>query len=208
MAEAWMSSEKIEVDVDQLNDFAEHIQSELEKNFRPSFEAGIRPMLTIQAPFGAGQMKEAQFFRGRHDESRSSAASMLGEAMKGLMSLSMGARSIATEYLNGDAFAKATSDDVYDAFSGVDGRQTLDDYWKKAPEEKQADGPIPEEAKDPSKYFVDNDHDGIADGDKTAGMYGEKIIEDGKSGEYVIMADDDQTTDKKYDALTSDNTAG
>lgn len=208
MAEEWLSSESIDVDVDQLIDFAQHIQAELEKNFRPSYEQGIRPMLTVQAPFGAGMMKEAQFFRGRHDESRSSAASMLGEAMQGLMSLSMGARSIAAEYRNGDAFAKATHDDVFGAFDKLDGKKTLQDYAKEGSGGKPVDDYIPEEAKTASGYFVDKNQDGIADGDKSSTMYGQTIIAENKAGEYVIPADDDQTTAKKYDVSTPYDAAG
>jgi hypothetical protein len=52
-------------------------------------------MLTVQAPFGGGGLKEGKFFRGRHDESRSAVAQMLGDAMKGLVSLSTAAASIS-----------------------------------------------------------------------------------------------------------------
>ena len=143
MGEEWLVDKEIDVDIQQLQDFAKHIKAELETNFQPSFERGIRPMLTVQAPFGGGNMEEGKFFRARHDESRSSAASMLADTMRGLAALSTAATSISAEYLTGDAMAQATNDDVYDAFSGVDGQKTLNDYWKEAPPEKQVDGAVP-----------------------------------------------------------------
>lgn len=117
MGDEWLVDEQIDVDIQQLKDFALAIQREMETNFQPSFDNGLRPMLTVQAPFGGGGMKEAAFFRGRHDESRMAISHLMGDVMKGLAALSTAAMSISAEYLTGDALAQATNDDVYNAFS-------------------------------------------------------------------------------------------
>ncbi|MET8148619.1 hypothetical protein ACIBSW_35305 [Actinoplanes sp. NPDC049668] len=202
MGPEWLVDKEIEVDIHQLQDFARHIQAELDQNFKPSFEHGIKPMLMVQAPFGSGGLGEARFFRGRHDESRSAAASMLADVMKGLVALQMGAASIAAEYLTGDALAQATNEDVYKAFSGGDGLKTLDDILKQAPADQQAEGAMPEEAKDPSKYFEDTNNDGVADGDKTGGMYDETWVAKDTSGQYYIPADTQDLNNPKLDVPT------
>ncbi|WP_433530407.1 hypothetical protein ACQPYA_30345 [Micromonospora sp. CA-263727] len=147
MGDEWLVDENIDVDISQLKDFAQAIQQELEKNFQPSFEGGLRPMLTVQAPFGGGGMKEAAFFRGRHDESRMAVSHLMGDVMKGLTALSMAAMSISAEYLTGDALAQATNDDVYRAFSAVDGQETLSGQWQQ---EGDPAGLVPEEATSPA----------------------------------------------------------
>ena len=190
MGEEWLVDKEIDVDINQLQDFAKHIKDELETNFRPSFERGVRPMLTVQAPFGGGGLQEGKFFRGRHDESRSSAANMLAEAMLGLTALSVTASSIAAEYLMGDAMAQATNDDVYKAFTAVDGQKMLSDYAKEAPPENQADAAVPEEAQDPASYFEDDNNDGRADTD-TPEMYQDSYVAKGESGEYHIGGDNE-----------------
>jgi hypothetical protein len=197
MGEEWLVDKEIDVDIHQLQDFAKHIRDELQTNFQPSFERGVRPMLTVQAPFGGGGLGEGKFFRTRHDESRASAAQMLAEAMKGLASLSTAATSISAEYLMGDAMAQATNDDVLGAFTAVDGQKTLNDYWKEAPPEKQADGAVPVEAQNPASYFVDDNNDGRADSD-TPEMYQEGYVARGESGEHRIDADNEGMHDQKY----------
>lgn len=206
MGDPWLSDQDIKVDIQQLQDFAKHIQEELEQNFKPSFENGVKPMLMVQSPFGAGGLEEARFFRARHDESRAAIAAMLGDAMKGLVSLHMAASSIAAEYLNGDAMASATIDDVYKAFNGSEGQKTLEDYWSDTPGEQQADGAIPEEAKDPGKYFRDGDNDGRADTDTdTGGMYDQTTIADGTSGEYTIQGDAEDLNRPELDVETPEH---
>jgi hypothetical protein len=195
MGEEWLVDKEIDVDIQQLQDFAKHIKDELETNFKPSFERGVRPMLTIAAPFGGGGMNEGQFFRNRHDESRSSAANLLADAMRGLMALSTAASSISAEYLMGDAMAQATNDDVFNAFSGVDGQKTLNDYWKETPDEKQPDGAIPEEARDPEKYFIDDD-DVEQEDDEIPEMYlPADVGEVGDPGYYEIQGDNENMHD-------------
>ncbi|MGW0434909.1 hypothetical protein ACWDV4_20515 [Micromonospora sp. NPDC003197] len=198
MGDEWLVDKDIEVDIQQLQDFAEHIKKELELNFQPSFENGIRPMLTTQAPFGAGGLEEGRFFRGRHDESRAAVSQMLGEAMRGLTALSVAATSIAAEYLTGDALSQATNDDVFNAFSGVDGQQTLNDYWgDNEGEEQDPQNLVPEGADDPDAYFGENGNGGSTPGD-TPAMYQETTIAEGKPGEYTIEGDDENMHDPNY----------
>lgn len=204
MGEEWLVDKEIDVDIQQLQDFAKHIKDELETNFRPSFERGVRPMLTVQAPFGGGGLEEGKFFRTRHDESRASVAQMLGEAMKGLAALSIAATSISAEYLMGDAMSQATNEDVLNAFSGVDGQKTLNDYWKDAPPEKQADGVIPKEAQDPASYFEDDNNDGKADTD-TPEMYQHSVGAENTPGEFEIDADNEDLHNEKYDIPDYEN---
>ncbi|MEV6695178.1 hypothetical protein AB0M35_27270 [Micromonospora sp. NPDC051196] len=146
MGGEWLVNENIDVDVNQLQDFAKAIQKELESNFQPSFENGLRPMLTVQAPFGGGGMKEAAFFRGRHDESRMAVSHLMGDVIKGLTALSAAATSISGEYLLGDALAEATNDDVYNAFNAVDGQKTLSGQWQQEGDPTET---IPEQARNP-----------------------------------------------------------
>ncbi len=191
----WLADGNIEVDIHQLQDFANHIKDELEKNFRPSFESGIKPMLTVQAPFGAGGLSEAKFFRSRHDESRASAASMMGEVMKGLASLSAAAMSISAEYLGGDAFSQATSEKVLDAFTGVGGEQTIDDLAKQDGGKNDPAGAVPEDAKDPKKYFGDDGTKSDPNG-QTPTMYQQSEVGKG-DGEYTIQGDNENMHDPK-----------
>lgn len=190
MGDEWLVDENIDVDIQQLKDFAKAIQDELETNFRPSFENGVRPMLTVQAPFGGGGLKEGKFFRGRHDESRSAVAQMLGDAMKGLVSLSTAAASISAEYLTGDALAQATNDDVYNAFNGVDGQQTLNNLWQQGEGEQQNPAnAVPPEATDPATYYgpgsAGDDPEETPDEDLP------ETVGEG-SGSYRIQGDDEQ----------------
>ncbi|GAB1640887.1 hypothetical protein [Krasilnikovia sp. MM14-A1259] len=205
MGPEWLSDKEIDVDINHLQDFAKHIRAEVEQNFTPSFEHGIKPMLMVQAPFGSGGLGEAKFFRSRHDESRAAAASMLGEVMKGLTALHLAATSIAADYLTGDALAQASTEDVYKSFQGGDGLKTLDDIAKQTPPDKQVDGAIPDEAKDPSKYFTDKNGDGVADGDKTGGMYDESWVAKNTSGQYYIPADTQHLNDPSLDVPTNVN---
>jgi len=125
MGDDWLVSENIDVNIQQLKDFAQAIQNELETNFRPSYQGGVLPMLQVQAPFGGGGMNEGRFFRGRHDESRLAVIRLLEDAMQGMVSLSTVSMSISADYLTEDALVEATNTDVLNAFSTVDGQQTL-----------------------------------------------------------------------------------
>lgn len=192
MGDEWLVDENIDVDIQQLKDFATAIQNELDTNFRPSFENGVRPMLTVQAPFGSGGLKEGAFFRGRHDESRMAVSHLLGDAMKGLVSLSMAASSISAEYLTGDALSQATSDDVYSAFSGIDGQKTLNDYWQQdSGDQTDPSAAVPAEALEPTTYYgpescvTGDSREDTPEGDQR------QVIAEGTTGEHVIEADDE-----------------
>lgn len=192
MGDEWLVDENIDVDIQQLKDFAKAIQDELETNFRPSFENGVRPMLTVQAPFGGGGLKEGKFFRGRHDESRSAVAQMLGDAMKGLVSLSTAAASISAEYLTGDALAQATNDDVYNAFNGIDGQKTLNDYWQQGGDEQQNPAStVPPEATNPATYYGPEVCTADDDSEETPDMDKPDTIGEGP-GSYRVQGDDEQ----------------
>ena len=85
MAGEWLSDEEIQVEVQSLLDFAKHIQQELETNFLPSFEQGVKPMLSVQVP---AMLPESLFFQNFHKHSQQAIGQMMGDAAKGLVSLS------------------------------------------------------------------------------------------------------------------------
>jgi len=202
MGDEWLVDENIDVDIQQLQDFAKRIREELEVNFQPSLENGIRPMLMVQAPFGGGGLAEGKFFRGRHDESRSAAAQLLGEVMRGMAALSTAAMSISAEYLTGDALAQATNEDVLEAFSTVDGQNTLNDYWQQGDgTEQDPANTVPTEATDPNQYFGD-EADGSTGGTSTGetpAIYQEHVVAEGEAGEYRIDGDQQDMHNPRYD---------
>jgi len=192
----WLGNENIRVEVDSLKDFADHIKAELEKNFRPSFTDGIQPMLQVQAPFGASEdNKEGRLFRVRHGENVGAISQMMGEVMRGMMALSTAAMSIQAEYLMGDAFAEAESDEVLNAFTGLDGQKTLQDYYDEPAEggEQPTDpDTVPDEAKDPDNYKFD-DETGDPGGAGSE-LHDEKDIgKPGDPGYYHVEGDDEDT---------------
>ncbi|MEG3635981.1 hypothetical protein [Micromonospora palythoicola] len=192
MGDEWLVDEQIDVDIQQLKDFALAIQKEMEQNFQPSFDNGLRPMLTVQAPFGGGGMKEAAFFRGRHDESRMAVSQLMGDVMKGLVALSTAAMSISAEYLTGDALAEATNVDVYNAFSAVDGQETLSGLWQQG--EGDPTERIPAEAVDPTAMSPYAGMDSCPTGDEreeTPQWAQREVVGEG-SGAYVIQGDSEQ----------------
>jgi hypothetical protein len=204
-------NEDIKVDIGSLKDFADHIKDEMEKNFRPSFDEGIKPMLMVRAPFGAGdaELHEGRYFAGRHSQSTSEIAEMLGEAMRGLAALSTAAMSIQAEYLMGDAFAEASFDDAFNAFTSMDGQKTLQDYWEQpdnADDKKTTDAnTVPAELTDPDSYnFGNDDGSGNGTGSGTSDIYDATVISPGEAGEYHIDGDNEDTHNKKYDMPTPD----
>jgi hypothetical protein len=192
MNDRWLVDEQIDVDIQQLKDFALAIQKELETNFQPSFDNGLRPMLTVQAPFGGGGLKEAAFFRGRHDESRIAISGLMGDVMKGLTALSMAAMSISAEYLTGDALAQATNEDVYNAFFAVDGQDTLSGRWQQG-EENPADA-VPEEAVNPTPMNPYAGMDSCPTGDQReeAPEWAKAEVVGEGTGAYLIPSDDER----------------
>ncbi|MDG4794498.1 hypothetical protein [Micromonospora sp. WMMD1082] len=189
MADEWLVDEQIDVDINQLKDFAQAIQKELETNFQPSFENGVRPMLTVQAPFGGGGLKEAAFFRGRHDDSRMAVSHLMGDVMKGLTALSVAAVSISAEYLTGDALSEATNTDVFNAFYAVDGQDTLSGQWQQGDGDPTAN--LPEEAVNPTPMSPYEGMDSCPTGDQreeTPEWARTEVVGEG-SGAYVISGD-------------------
>lgn len=131
MGDDWLAGEKIDVDIQQLNDFAAAIMDELNVNFTPSYEQGVFPMLQAPAPFGEGGLQEGQYFQARHEHSRLAMHQLLTEAARGLASLSIAAKTISADYLAEDALTEATNDDVLNAFRNVEGQATLDTTWQQ-----------------------------------------------------------------------------
>ncbi|MBX7270172.1 hypothetical protein KIF24_31885 [Micromonospora sp. Llam7] len=189
MGDEWLVDEQVDVDIQQLKDFALAIQKELETNFRPSFDNGLRPMLTVQTPFGGGGLKEAAFFRGRHDESRMAVSHLMGDVMKGLATLSVAATSISAEYLTGDALAQATNEDVYNAFFAVDGQDTLSGQWEQSGESPT--DAVPEAALNPEPMNPYYGMDSCPTGDQSEEApewAGAEVVGEG-SGAYLIHGD-------------------
>lgn len=125
----WLANDaSVKVDVNRLEDFATRVNGELEKNFQPSFQNGIQPLMQelAQAPFGMGGLREGKMFGAAHTMNLQAAGQMLGDVQKSMMAISMAASDIAREYGGGDALNQATLDDVRDAFGGSAGGQTLD----------------------------------------------------------------------------------
>ncbi|WP_027657325.1 hypothetical protein [Salinispora vitiensis] len=127
----WLTGERVDVDIQQLDDFAAAIMDELNVNFTPSYEHGVRPTLHEPAPFGEGGLQEGQYFQARHEYSRLAIDQLLGEAALGLASLSTVAKSISNDYLTEDALTAATNDDVFNAFQGVEEQPTLGSAWQQ-----------------------------------------------------------------------------
>lgn len=203
MSDEWLAKDEIKVEVDSLKDFADHIKAELEQNFRPSYEAGILPMLTVQAPFGGtAEMKEGALFRNRHANSVTAARELLSEVMRGMLALATAAMSIQAEYLMGDAFSQAQSDQVLNAFSGVDGQKMLSDYWNQPAEgadQSTDSGTVTAAQQDPNNYDF-GDGGGQPDDGDGGTMYDPKDIGDPDDpGYYHIAGDDENMHDDRYD---------
>ena len=185
MGDEWLGNEKIDVEIDQLEDFCKAVMDEARLNFAPSLERGIAPMYQVVAPFEVGRFAEAVWFKDRHAQSVEATKAMLGEALRGLTSLAMGARSIAAEYEAGDAIAKATNESVLAAFNPAPGQQTIDNLPKDA--KPLTEDELSDEAKEA--------RDGKGGLPEASDPYGEKWIDKGGAGEYYIPADDEKAHD-------------
>jgi hypothetical protein len=210
MADEWLvDSPAVEVDINSLRDFATAIQKELETNFRPSFEAGIKPMFSLRAPFGAGNgLNEAKWFGGRHTDSVQAILSMCAEAQLGLAALQVAAMSIANEYLSGDALAQATHEDVNEAFAPLEGNQTLQGLLNANENTQTADVgggeeiPLPAGADDPTTYDdvvgEGDGEDNEDDGDDRPDTYDGRGVGEG-NGYYYVPGDNEGTWDDEVD---------
>jgi len=119
---AWLADDaSIKVDINGLDDFATRIQGEMEKNFTPSIEAGIKPMMAeaARAPFGEGGLREGQAFKSAHNLNLQAVGQLLGDVSKSLQAIHLAAAAIAREYGGADALSKATFDDVMDVFTAM-----------------------------------------------------------------------------------------
>jgi hypothetical protein len=194
MGDDWLvDSKSVEIEIQSLFDFAEAMQKELEVNFLPSMEAGVKPMLHVQAPFGGGGLSEGKFFSGRHGETVQAVAALCGEAVRGLAALRFAADTIAKEYRNADALAQATQDDVYDAFYPLDSNNTLQGAWSQASKDGRAGesgSPVAAALTDPNSYFSVQGEGA----DPVPRTYQEDSVGDG-AGQYVIQGDDENMHD-------------
>ena len=196
MADDWLANETIEVDIEKLDDFATCVMDELRLNFQPSLESGINHMLTIPVPFGGSGLSEGRFFQGRHDENRQAAAQLLGEVTKGLASLSVAAKSISAEYLNGDALAEADNKTIYEAFMAVDGQETLSGLWQD-PDSDVEDPSFAVEQVDSSTYAPETADTGLS-------LYEAETVGEG-AGAYDIDGDHEDMHNDRLDSPTAEH---
>ncbi|SCL21574.1 hypothetical protein GA0070616_2333 [Micromonospora nigra] len=204
MGDEWLVDENIDVDIQQLKDFATAIQNELTTNFTPSLQNGILPVINVQAPFGGGGLKEGAFFRGRHDESRMAISQLLSDAAKGLGALSLAAMGISAEYLTGDALSQATIGDVLDAFTVVDGQETLHGSSQQGADPNDPIVAVPEAATDPATYFGEDDSATDDDREETPEVDQEQVIAEDTVGEMTIQADSEGMSDSELEFDQSD----
>ncbi|MFV2018489.1 hypothetical protein [Micromonospora sp. LOL_023] len=196
MADDWLANEIIEVDIEKLDDFATYVMDELRLNFQPSLESGINHMLTIPVPFGGSGLSEGRYFQGRHDENRQAAAQLLGEVAKGLASLSVAAKSISAEYLNGDALTEADNKTIHEALMAVDGQETLSGLWQD-PGNDVEDPSLAVEPEGSSPYAP-----GVAD--TGLSLYEAETVGEG-AGAYDIDGDREDMHDEKLDSPTAEH---
>ncbi|WFE25952.1 hypothetical protein O7623_21660 [Solwaraspora sp. WMMD791] len=191
--DSWLVNETINVDIEQLDDFAQCVMDELRLNFQPSLEGGINHMLAIPVPFGGSGLSEGRFFQGRHDENRRAATLLLGEVAKGLASLATAAKSISAEYLDGDALAEADQKAIFNAFIAVDGQDTLSGLWQEPGSGIEDPSlAVGEPEPEPSAYAPQTAEPGLS-------LYDAETVGDG-DGAYDIEADDE---DMHHDDLKS-----
>ncbi|WP_027659931.1 hypothetical protein [Salinispora fenicalii] len=173
MGDDWLAGENIDVDIQQLDDFAAAIKDELEKNFSPSRQNGVVPMLQVQAPFGEGGMREGMYFQTSHDHSLTAIQQLLAEVEAGLASLSVAAKSISVAYLAEDALIEATHDDVFSAFYNVEEQQTLNNSWQQGNDDQASSVDSHSEARVDSaatrfeEEFILREGDGSGEGPST-----------------------------------------
>ncbi len=154
MGDDWLAGENIDVDIQKLDDFAAAIMDELNANFTPSYQHGVAPMLQVRAPFGTGGMNEGKYFQGTHTASVNAMMKLLDEVTKGLMSLSVAAKTISAGYLTEDALTEATNDDVLGAFADLGGENTLGAAWQQS-NEGQGDSANTISSEHPARFEKD-----------------------------------------------------
>lgn len=202
MPDSWIpTNTSIEVDIQRLEDFATLVQRELNENLGKNVDEGITPMLTLEARFGDGTFKEGSYLRQIHDRSRTAVLKLLADLQMGLMALSTGAQAIARDYAGGDALSSATMDDVRDAFHPLDQNNTLQGWLAQAstqPAGGNGDpaGPAADEEFAPwERHYTNDAQTRLAESTDSMTAGDEVVIAEGKPGEYVIQADDDNVAD-------------
>jgi hypothetical protein len=197
MTDSWTPEEaKIEVDLNSLQDFAMHIQSELDQFFMKNVTDGIRPMLQVTVSWGGG-MNEGSFFRQMHDRNKTAVGKMLADAGKGLAAIAFAAHAIAVDYAAGDDLSKATVDDVNNAFYPLDSSKSLD-ALRNQNSQDGGKNTNPAASDDPTGTAGNDlhNHDNPGDTgalDGTNNGDGSTTIDQGKPGQYVIPTDDEHT---------------
>jgi len=202
MTDSWTPEEaKIEVDLNSLQDFAQHIEKELSDFFMKNVTDGIRPMLQVSVSWGGG-MQEGSFFRKMHDRNKTAAGKMLADAGKGLAAIAFAANAIAMDYASGDDLSKATVDDVNNAFYPMDSSKSLE-ALRNQNSQDGGKNTNPAASNDPTGTGTDptagtdlHNHDNPGDTgalDGTTNTDGSATIDPDKPGQYVIPGDDEHT---------------
>ncbi|MDQ3716429.1 MAG: hypothetical protein M3381_10530 [Actinomycetota bacterium] len=107
----------IEVRPDGLKLFSTQAEGEA-KNFSSGFQDGVMPLSSASARIGSSFMEAAQF-SARHGQAIAKTTELSKDVTIGLASLGMGAKTIAINYINGDATSAATLPEVLDAFDAT-----------------------------------------------------------------------------------------
>lgn len=112
--------EGIDVKPDGLRLFSSQAQGDAE-DFMSAY-GDVMPSLTQQGAKIGASFREASDFAAMHSQGAGALAMLSGDAGKGLMALGVGAQSIASKYLDGDATSAATMKDVQNAFDVSGGK--------------------------------------------------------------------------------------
>lgn len=189
MAEAWLHQDaSVNVDVQSVAGFGTKMQAEINENFLPSIAEGIRPMMTVQAPFGGGVgLGEGVLFRDMHERNRQAARLLLDDVFRSLTAIGHAAAAVAAEYAAGDAESSATTEDVYNAFTPttVTGPTTTGTMPTTMPAgpyaapQPEPGNPPPPAGNDPDRY------------PSTANPDAAVVVAPGTAGEYTIPADNE-----------------
>ncbi|MEJ7771121.1 MAG: hypothetical protein WKF51_04420 [Geodermatophilaceae bacterium] len=114
----------INVRPDGLKRFSTQAEAEA-KNFVTGYGDGVVPLAQAAAKIG-GSFQEAAQFSGRQGQAMQKTAKLSEDVFYGVSALGMGARTIAINYLNGDATSAATLPQVLDAFDASKGNGLRD----------------------------------------------------------------------------------
>lgn len=185
MADAWLHQDaSVNVDIQSVADFAAKMQAEVTENFLPSLSEGINPMLTVQAPFGAGGgLGEGTLFRDMHERNRQAAAYLLRDVFQSLTALGQAAAAVAAEYAAGDVESAATTKDVYDAFTPTEVASTAGSPPGTVPAPYPT--PTPGSGQQPPAGLNPDSYSGPTNSD------GPVVVAPGTPGEYTIPGDNE-----------------